>query len=247
MITLAVTASLILVIVVGLSFFYSPVLKRPEHSIVLPSMTDRDDVPSAGNIQDVAVEPASPVEVTGANVQNIIRSLKRPEAYYAEFKMSLFYPSGESRSRRAVWQMDGCTAIEHRTESGDPLKHMVIGKGKLSVWDHGSLILYSGLAGSASSDQEAGIPTYGDVALIDKSEIIDAGYEEYNSARCVYVEAKKGSYTEKYIVSLDNGLLVKFENRLNGSVAWSAEMDVFGPESPGRDAFSLPDGKNIFD
>jgi hypothetical protein len=96
--------------------------------------------------------------------------------------------------------------------------------------------------GDFSSDDLIMIPTYEDMIELDKSLITECDMEKFGSIDCiaVTVEYPDLSYTEKYMVSVDLGLLVNAETFKNGVSVYRASVTFLNQDEPAEEVFRLP-------
>ena len=79
-------------------------------SIVLPAITGRAPQVTLPNVnQETEGESQAflPVEVTPETVQTVIASLSRPDSYYRELTVTLFWEGGESAEQVEIWADGG--------------------------------------------------------------------------------------------------------------------------------------------
>ena len=79
-------------------------------SIVLPAITGRAPQVTLPNVnQETEGESQAflPVEVTPETVQTVISSLSRPDSYYRELTVTLFWEGGESAEQVEIWADGG--------------------------------------------------------------------------------------------------------------------------------------------
>ena len=79
-------------------------------SIVLPAITGRAPQVTLPNVnQETEGESQAflPVEVTPETVQTVIASLSRPDSYYRELTVTLFWEGGDSAEQVEIWADGG--------------------------------------------------------------------------------------------------------------------------------------------
>ena len=184
------------------------------------------------------------VEVSTQTVQSLIASLTRYESYSRTVTVE-YAAQGQSVGTVSaqVWADGGWLRTDLTLASGR-VEHAILGDGQLWLWYDGERTVYEGPAEGLSADLIQRLPTYEDVLELDKSSITAAGYEERDGQPCVYVEAKTArSYTERYWVSVNSGLLVAAETEEDGEVVYTmSARDVVSPLEETGGVFALPDG-----
>ena len=184
------------------------------------------------------------VEVSTRTVQSLIASLTRYESYSRTVAVQYFdagQPVGSASAQ--IWADGGWSRTDVTLASGR-VEHAILGDGRLWLWYDRESAVYEGPGADLSADLIQRLPTYEDVLELDKSSITAAGYEERDGQPCVYVEAKTArSYTERYWVSVNSGLLVAAETEEDGEVVYTmSARDVVSPLEETGGVFALPDG-----
>ena len=186
------------------------------------------------------------VEVNAENVQDVIATLSRPEAYSCSMTIETFY-SGGSGTTTVAARVDGGYTRADMKLAGGQTRHLIYGGDKVYIWYNSARSYYSGSAGAITADEEERIPTYEDVLEIDSGDIAKADYRTLGDFDCIYVEAKSadGEYAELYWVDVNTGLLVSSEKQKNGETVYSMSAADIVASSPDAAAFTLPDGTVI--
>lgn len=186
------------------------------------------------------------VEVTPETVVGVIAStLTRPESYGRTVTIQDFWGEGESGTTTATVWVDGGWTHTAATLPGGAVRHSIVGEGRFWLWYEGSGRVLTGGADEGAADLEGQrIPTYEDVLALDSGSIADAGYQDKEGLACIYVETVPDSlgYGERYWISVDSGLLVCAETRLEDQLVY--RMTAYGVERPlpAEADFQLPDG-----
>lgn len=214
-------------------------------SVVLPTVGE--DEGDAADDSDSSKGTYTPVELTTNAIQAVIATLERPDSYYREIIVEQFWGEDASASTSThvqVWYDDGWTHTRQVLPSG-AIRHDLIGDDTLYYWYDGSQQYKTAPADSRSADLSQGIPTYETVLSLDKENIIDARYEEFEGEACILVEVRRGfpERLERYWVSVTDGLLVCAEQERDGAVVY--RMTVSGTLTapcPNSASFALPNG-----
>ncbi len=230
------------VIVVAMLSSFGMGLFAPDTArIVLPTPTASGGPGGPSGGQDSLVR----VEVTPETVQNVIRTLARPESYYRQVTVEDFWGDGESGVTTAeVWVDYGWT----RTRAvwpGGTVRHSIVGDGQIWLWYEDAQQVFSGPADAYSADLEGQrIPTYEDVLDLETDSISETGYVEQGGLSCIYVETAADAlgYQERYWVAVESGLLACAETVKEGQVVY--RMSSYSVQRPVSDgvSFALPDG-----
>lgn len=121
------------------------------------------------------------------------------------------------------------------------------GTGTLYRWYGNSSEVKTWAVDADGSDLAQHIPTYEDVLTLDQERIVDAGFVEWNSLPCIYVETSVDElgYLERYWISVDNGLLAGAETVKGTQTV--LRMSTSGTTLLQQKAdFTLPDGTVLF-
>lgn len=187
------------------------------------------------------------VEVTPLTVQNVIRTLARPESYYREVTVADIWGDGENDqgvTRAQVW-VDGGWTMTRAVWPGGLVRCSIVGEQTFWLWYEGRQEVLQGRADEYSADLEGQrIPTYEDVLALDPESIAGTDYVEQESLPCIYVETAPDSlgYWERYWVSVDSGLLVCAERGREEQVVYRMSAYTVERPAPAGEDFALPDG-----
>ena len=217
-------------------------LNTPE--VVLPDPTSSQDG-SSGTTPKPNNNPYQQVEITPDTVQNVIQTLSRPDSYYRESTIELFWEGESSVIPFRVWQDDSWTRIRQVTPSG-VIRHDLVGEGTLYYWYDGNSHYHTTPADEWAVDLSQRLPTYETVLNLDKDRITAAQYVLYGEIPCIRVDVMfdMPDRLERYWISVDNGLLVSAETEENGQVTYRMTADgTFTSPCPSNASFALPDGR----
>ena len=182
-------------------------------SIVLPAITGRAPQVTLPNVnQETEGESQAflPVEVTPETVQTVIASLSRPDSYYRELTVTLFWEGGESAEQVEIWADGGY--VRTTIATGGTVQYRLVGEGKLRLWYAGDQTWQETEAGDGTADLAQRIPTYEDVLDLDTQQITAANYEEKNGKDCIFIEVEGvQGVVDRYWIATDTGLLCAAE------------------------------------
>lgn len=188
------------------------------------------------------------VEVTPQTVQSVISTMTRPESYYRQvITQDLWGESGQGVTVAQVWVDYGWTYTVTANSNGVE-RSSIVGDETVWWWYEGDRTAMEASADYWSADVEGQrIPTYEELLDLDKSTIIDAGYEERGGLYCIYVVAEVPTldWERHYWISEESGLLVATET-WDGDTLISTmfSYDVERPV-PDNTVFALPNGKTL--
>ena len=120
------------------------------------------------------------VEVTPETVQSVIATLNRPESYYRELTVRLFWGGGTASDADQVQIWSDGGYLKTAVASGGTVQHRLVGDGRLCLWYAGDRTWKEVPAQQASGDLAQRIPTYEDVLALSPADITATGYEKKN-------------------------------------------------------------------
>ena len=214
-------------------------------SLGLPALTGRAPEVVLPDVNQEAVSTEGrdflPVEVRPDTVQSVIASLSRPESYYRQLTVRLFWAGGSSADPVEIWAEGGY--VRTAITTGGSTQYRLVGEGKLRLWYAGDRAWQEVDAGDDTADLAQRIPTYEDVLELDTEQISAASYEEKNEAYCIFVEVKRSQdVLDRYWIDTDTGLLCAAETYEEDTKVYEmTETQLRAPLEDGI-VFSLPDG-----
>jgi hypothetical protein len=213
-------------------------------SVVLPTAgADGSAQTSAGD--ETPSSAYQTIEVTPETVQSVIATLSRPESYSREFTVETFWGTDGADERGVqVWYDRGWAHSKQTLPSG-AVRHDLVGEDVAYYWYEGSQQYETTPADEQYADLSQHIPTYETVLELDEDDITAAAYVQRGEVPCILVEVqrKDPARTERYWVSVDDGLLTAAELEREGRVVYrmSAVGNTVTP-CPAGASFALPDG-----
>ena len=210
----------------------------PAQTLFNPTVSGGMSTPALPGIADeiIAVSPDT--------VQDVLRTISRPESYSAKYVTTYFFNSTQSSLRTSVYSLGGAVKIENLDSSGRPETHYLTYGNALCYWEDGSPILNTVSMGGRTVDAQVRIHTYEAILEMERGSILHASYEEYDGFPYITVETTGPVYDTKWWISLDTGLMHKAESAdKDGSPAIAVMMSDFTPEPPPEELFNLPDGR----
>lgn len=212
--------------------------------IVLPTPAATGGPEDQPGVQEHLVR----VEVTPETVQNVIRTLSRPESYRREVLIEDIWGEGEDErgeTRVQVW-VDGGWTMTRSALPGGRVRWSIVGEDSLWLWYEGEEEALQRPADRDSADIEGQrILTYEDVLALETPSITSTGYVEQGELPCIYVETAPDElgYWQRYWVSVDSGLLVCAEISLGDTALYRMSSYTVERPVPEGTSFSLPDGQ----
>lgn len=240
-------AAMLVVLVMGvvLLFLLISTLHAGSHEpdIQLPNSSEVND---ESNSQIRPKEPgdhAQRVHITKRNVQDVVETLERPETYYCRVENVISYQDESRVTSTEQWVLSDQCITKTIDSSLESALCMITQDGSVTIWYEGDdRVLDTGAMAFTDIDLLAGVPTYEDVLELDVERITAADYRNWEGQACVYVETydPEMSYTMRYYVSVENGLLVHAETYTQGELVYSMNMEAYGEDTSGSEGIRPP-------
>jgi len=245
MMAFSISVSVFLLLAITVSLFFSKPVRTP--SAVLPTVTlpGPGTTPSGPYLEDV-----KKLEITTDNVQAVIEKLERPASYSQGVFLDTYLEQGKVSYQVMVWAKNKVFKTSSSRLGGDRVLNTIVTEDYLYIWyDNGPeyrrLKLGQGNPEQVADEYQK-IPTYEDILLLDREDILEAGYADYEGEPCIHVKAKTGllGYTYEYYVSARTGLLVRAETYDGEKLIHSTTAGSPNLSEPSDDMFRLPDGSS---
>ncbi|MEA4824360.1 MAG: hypothetical protein VB111_09645 [Clostridiaceae bacterium] len=235
----------VIVLLFGALILSDTLKSRRGTGIVMPDASGMTMTGDSHNPDEDTPAVYEPVTIDPANVKAVVQTLARPSAYTLRAMTEVF--SGEdSLSAQVIHAVRGGATSTVRY-AANAAGHVVRANGVTYAWqDAGEVVEYT--AGDFGQDAAAGLPTYETLYDIPDERILAAAYRQYEGFSCVYfcaADTELGLAVD-YYVDIDTGLLVYSETRdASGSVIYTMRTLSIVRDTPGDDAFTLPDGRVV--
>ena len=186
------------------------------------------------------------IQLTPENVQSVVATLSRPEAYTQTILLHLYWGNGADSSVSIQGCTDGAYSAA-KIVQGVQIQYNIWGNDTLYRWYQGDQNWYQGKISFMNGDLLQRIPTYETILSLEKKRILSASYTRLGQTACIYVEAsenKDGAYT-CYWVDAVQGLLLRAEAYEGEQMIWCVEVSDLTLSIPGETLFLLPDGTDV--
>ncbi len=246
----AVATTLLLVVLLVSFYFTSRSYLDDVGTITLPDENGGISV-GPGDVGDNG-PLVDGVEVTPGNVQNVIRTLRRPDQYtFAATATSSYY------NAKATRHVTGTVKEQRRllqVADGSGTKKILLNGDSYYVWWGNASNPQRLARGHTRFDEDAGIPTYEDVLALAPADITDAGYAQKDGVACIYVTAQNridnalggsAASTDTYYIAVESGLLYAAESRCSGLTSYTMQLTDWEKQDVADDVFQLPNGHII--
>lgn len=220
--------------------------RRQSGQIVLPeSQSD-----GAGMGEDSQNSRLNTVSITPETVGAAIGTLSRPASYSRDQMVETFWSGGSGQSVTRVYVSGGRTRLDLTLPDGS-VRHTLVdsaeGRTVAGVWYDDEPDWTRLHSEALTADQMGRMLTYETVRDLPAPSIAEADYREAFDTSCIYVETRPDGegYTDRYWVSVANGLLIAAERLWDGALVYrfsTGELDVSPQE---ESLFLLPDGSTL--
>ncbi len=243
----ALTGTLVVFFAVALFLFFS---YSSEHTVEVslppPVATGDANNPSGSNSSGNSW--ITSLKVTPENVQAVVSTLKRPESFSQDIVIESFWSDDKSKYEVSTWSKKGAVRTSLKALKSKYKKETIVTQDKLYLWYDGESSYFTGKPGDEiAADDYQMIPTYEDVLSINKTDILEAGFEKKNDEPCIFVRAHTGElgYIDIYYISVSTGLLFAAETYDGETLIYSMAAANVSLNMPPDDKFVLPDGKSV--
>lgn len=236
-----IVGMLVLMVAIGASI---GLFSGNRDSITLPSGSAATAPETTQEEQEFTLTDA---DISVNNVQQVIASLKRPDAYSMAIDNTVFWDQDWSTCQVNRYVRSGISLTEYLNTTQEAERYEITDGDKYYSWRVGKKKYHTGSSGSLSADQASMIPTYETILDADPSTITDAGLRTIEGVPCVYavLQDKDSGYTITYSVSTVTGLLLQAEYTRGDELVRSVSVSTLDLTIPDEGLFSLPDGTNL--
>jgi len=178
------------------------------------------------------------LDLTPENVPAVVEALARPDEYEYVFSWKLM--SGENVLQRTVTVHRFADLELIAVESpGEPTVEYAVTGERIYTWTGDPANAVETARGEFTADMLAGLPTYNDVVEKTPGDITRCAFDYEGNLALICVAAERNGVEDIFMISVDNGMLVRMESKDDYGVFFRAEMTWFEPE-PDRSALVLP-------
>ncbi len=212
------------------------------YTITLPGQGSANIDPSP-EIGDSNRNQLQTIQVDRTNIQDVIKSLHRPEQYHLKSETIYFYGDSWTTLKSQIWKNDSLTRIKQFSFDGSEQQQVLLSSNWVYVWDADHpVVRYTRRTNDADLYSRA--PTYEDLLKMPKESILQGCVTELDGQLCLYVESLDNltGETERWYILVENGLMVYAEGELNGAKTYQTQISDLLLELAGQNLFLLPDG-----
>lgn len=186
-------------------------------------------------------------DITTENVQQVVASLARPEAYSASVTNTLYWDGAWKEIHAVQYVRDGVCLTQYNDTVGNAERFEAVKDGSYFAWQPGSSAQYTGATGSVTADDLSMIPTYESLVQADAQQITEAGLRTVDGVSCIYatVNDAASGYCLTYWISAVSGLLVQADYTQENELVRSVVVDQIQQEQPLESLFVMPDGTSL--
>lgn len=183
------------------------------------------------------------VEIRPDTVQQAVASMDRAAAYTMTVQVETLWSEGSGTAELTAYVRSGLTRVDTLQLDGSVRRTLTDGDTAYVWYDSDK---HYATAAAISPDRTLRIPTYEDVVELDPADILAADYQRLKDVYCIYAEANEGdSYTARYWVDTDSGLLVAAQRLYQGEPIYQMTVQSMNIVPPDASFFVLPDGTDL--
>lgn len=229
---------------VFVSFFLSFSTQDPEHEITLPGQGSAV-IDTSPEIQEENRQLIQTVTVDVSNIQAVIASLARPDAYQSRSELTYFYRDTQSVTGCQLWKRDSWVRTSQFLEDGSAGQQALIGPAEVYLWS-GEEPYVRFPVQENDVDLYGFMPTYEDLLRLDAKDLLAGEVRDVDGRMCLYAVSRDPltGEEEQWYVLVENGLLLYAEGALEGVPTYAFHLTELQLEQPDENLFLLPDGTN---
>ena len=245
-----VGAAALAVIVVLVILFVGSAERNRRETIELPGSAAQTQPAETSSAAQTQAEDDF-AQVTTGNVQSILGSLERPDAYHQTLTVTTTAGDVSRAVTAEVWR--SVHLLRAQLTDGTDTKNILTDGQTLYVWYNSDQTAASmALDESVTFDDLLGIPTYESLLTLPAAQIGEAEFVTMgdSSLECVYLSCGSDNLRQLWWVGLSSGLLYRETTVQGGEQIYDAQQTqldilVSGDEAF-NDVFLLPDGTDPF-
>ena len=226
-------------------FFSYPA--RDSTMVPLPDVSAASEAPG-----EAPQDTLNRVDVTSETIQSVVSELSRPPVYMREVIAEIYWEGGHALFNISVSVANEITALRVSPSVGAE-KRIIVTGDEFYIWYAGDKVPYKGSAGApgftaADSDEWQMLVRYEDLLELDRADIIEAGYVEFNGDLCVFARYLSPllGYTRLYYIPTELGLVTGAEEYdSSGKLVYSMSAGECIIGEVDESAFTLPDGTSV--
>jgi hypothetical protein len=185
----------------------------------------------------------TPLVVDAGNIQALLETVERPEAYSQVIECISYWTGGEETVTHHFYRRGELTRTQ-TLRRGFSAQNRITAPERTYVWTEGTMIVEEVFPEDTDAESLSGIPTWETVAGAPPDSVLEAEYLYTPGERCLVVRTREPVYQAEYIVSLETGLLLRaaFFND-DGTLAYIVNAGPPAEGNPGNEYFTLPNGQ----
>ncbi len=234
----------VFLVTVAFAILLAVALPGGNTGIVLPdsNSTDAHDV-----ITEQTQYELTSTDITKENVQQVVASLERPEAYSTSITNTLYWNGAWKEIHAMQYVRDDVCLTQYDDANGNAERFEAVKDGNYFAWQRGNSAQYTGVTGTVTPDDLSMIPTYETLVQEDPQTITEAGLRTVSGVSCIYatVAHAESGYSLTYWISAVSGLLIQADYTRGSELVRSVVVDEIEQEQPSASLFVMPDGTSL--
>lgn len=191
------------------------------------------------------------LEVDRENIQAVLDTMERPNAYHQVLTVTNLWDSGSAETTVELWRSGSLIRAQRTT--GNRVENLLTDGTTVWIWYDGETRAKALTPeASVSFDDLTGIPTYETLTAIPTEAILNAGFvtlDQSDDLNCLYVAVSDGEYEDRYWVDVSNQLICRADTLLDGVQTYqlrqTACQTLSQEDTSLQNVFRLPDGTSL--
>lgn len=219
-------------------FFLAPGNTPDTPPVVLAPLPSADT--SAGPPTDAP--DSHIITVSPDTVQTVISTLSRADSYSRTLTVQSFWNGGSATKEIDVWAQGENLRLAIRDAEGSITRNVLLRGAEEWIWYSDAAAVWHGAAREGDADAYQTLLTYEEVLALDRRDILDAGYADYNDENCVYVRWRGGTlgYESVCWISDATGLLMGLETYDGDVLVYTMRSTPPDLTTPAESVFAVP-------
>lgn len=242
--TMALIAAMAVIAVgIFISLFLSSSDRNDAYTITLPGQGSAVIDPSH-DIGESNRSKLQTISVNTSNIQDVIASLERPEAYQCQLETTYYYQDTQSSMKSQLWKSGDLVRISQKLADEQTGQQALLSENWAYLW--GAEGIYTRFVRQErDADLYGRFPTYEDLLDLPREQIVKGEVRELDGQFCLYAETQDPvtGELEQWYILVENGILLYAAGTLGGVSTYESRLVNLQLEPTEEGIFLLPDGK----
>ena len=209
--SLAALVAAVVVIAVGIliSLLFSTSGTEDAYVISLPSQGSAVIDPSY-ELGQSNRDQLQIISVDKNNIQAVVASLKRPEAYSCRIATTYYYRNSNTTLVSNLWKQDSTVRISQLNAAGEETEQVLLTDRAAYLWGAGENTFTRFNRQDQDIDLYSRAPSYENLLLLSSDQILEGSILELDGHLCLYAKTEDvvTGEVEQWYILVENGLLL---------------------------------------